>query len=140
MSKKIRPTKIHKKAADYFKDFQEWPTNWMIIDKDLETGKNLLALFELFIGTLIRNRLSVKTIKNHMVHLSILGEEIIRQLNDGDEKNRKLTPRKLLLEYLAEEYGPLVHHWAPNDSREEGYQKSFDATCRKLYKFTTSSN
>lgn len=132
--------KKNQKPSHYFKDFYEWPNNWRVIDEDIKTGKNLLMLFEPFINTLIKEGLSVKTIKNHMTHLTILGEEIIRRLNDGDEKNRKLAPKKLLLEYIEDEYGPLVHHWDPNDSTEQTYQKSFDATCRKLYKFVTASN
>jgi len=109
----------------------------MVIDEDLKAGKNLLTLFEPFIDTLIRKGLSVKIIKNHMANLKMLGEEIIRRLNDGDENNRKLSPKQLLLQYIEDEYGPLIHHWDPNDSTEQSYQKSLDATCRKLYKFVT---
>ena len=140
MSKKITSAKNYHKPINYFKDFQEWPQNWMVIDEDLKVGKSLLALFEPFIDTLIKKGLSVKIIKNHMANLTMLGGEIIRRLNDGDEKNRKLAPRKLLLEYIEDEYGPLVHHWDPNDSTEQAYQKSFDATCRRLHKFVTASN
>jgi Cft2 family RNA processing exonuclease len=130
-------TKKHQKPTHYFKDFYEWPNNWMVIDEDLKAGKNLLTLFEPFIDTLIRKGLSVKIIKNHMANLKMLGEEIIRRLNDGDENNRKLSPKQLLLQYIEDEYGPLIHHWDPNDSTEQSYQKSLDATCRKLYKFVT---
>lgn len=140
MSKEITPAKNHQKPIHYFKDFHEWPNNWMVIDEDLKIGQNLLVLFEPFIDTLIKKGLSIKIIKNHMANLTMLGEEIIRRLNDGDEKNRRLAPRKLLLEYIEEEYGPLVHHWDPNDRTEQTYQKSLDATCRRLYRFVTASN
>lgn len=109
-------------------------------DEDLAIGEALLGLFTPFIESLIKDGLSVKTITNHMGNLSVLGGEIIRRLNDVDEENRKLTPRKLLVEYIDDKGGPLVDHWNPNDSIEEAHLKSFDATCRKLYKFITLSN
>jgi len=123
------------KPVNYFKDYCDWPKHWMESDEDLATGNALLVLFTPFIESLIKNDLSVRIIKNHMGNLSVLGGEIIRRLNDGDEKNRKLQPKELLLEYIDEEYGPLVHHWDPNNTTEESYLKSFDGTCRKLYKF-----
>lgn len=140
MPKKQMTAKKYQKPVDYFKDFYEWPKDWMGVKADLVIGDALLRLFTPFIESLIKNGLSVKTIKNHMGNLAVLGSEIIRRLNDGDEKNRKLMPRKLLLEYINDENGPLVHHWDPNDSTEEAHLKSFDATCRKLFKSITTSN
>jgi len=137
MSKKKLP-KSYQKPVDYFSNFTQWPKNWMVIDEDLIIGNNLLMLFTPFIETLINEELAVKTITNHMANLMLLGEEIIKHLNDDDENNRKLIPKKMLLEYIDEECGPLLHHWDPNDPTEEAYLKSFDATCRKLYKFITA--
>jgi len=109
-------------------------------DEDLAIGEALLGLLTPFIESLIKDGLSVKTITNHMGNLSVLGGEIIWRLNGGDEKKRDLRPRELLLEYICDDGGPLVHHWNPNDSAEEAHLKSFDATCRKLYKFIAPSN
>ena len=122
-------------SSDYVSDYFAWPTQWTVTDDDLVTGHHLLTLFTPFIDTLIQNGRAVKTIKNLLYHLSILGFEIVRRLNDDDECHRALEPKALLLQYLDGEYGPLVHHWDSNDPIEEAYQKSFDATCRKLYKF-----
>ena len=140
MSKKKVSPKKYRKPVDYFSNFHEWPKDWVGVDEDLAIGNSLLTLFTPFIESLIENGLAVKTIKNHMGNLGVLGSEIIRRLNDSDEENRKLRPRKLLLEYIDDQHGPLVHHWDPNDSIEEGYLKAFDATCRKLFKFTSASN
>ena len=74
-----------------------------------------------------------------MVNLAILGSEIIRSLNDGDEKFRKLKPEQLLLKYIDAEEGPLLHHLDPNDNVDEAHQKSFDATYCKLSKFIVPS-
>lgn len=139
ISKKKMP-KHYQKPADYFSNFAQWPEDWMVIDEDLVIGNNLLELFTPFIENLIKEELAIKTIKNHMGNLMLLGEEIIRRLNDDDEDNRKLMPKKLLLEYIDEEYGPLLLHWDPNDPTEEAHLKAFDATCRKLFKFIMTSN
>lgn len=111
----------------------------MIVDKDLVIGQGLITVFELFIDTFIKDGRSVKTVKYHVTHLTILGSEIIRRLNDGDESNQTLSPKASLLEYFEEEYGPLIHHWNPNDRIDEAHKKSFDATCRQLFKFVTAS-
>ena len=79
--------------------------------------------------------LAAKTIKNHMHHLNLLGSEIVRRLNDGDESYRKLPGNALILKYIDDETGPLLSFWDPNDNAERGYHMAFDATCRKLYKF-----
>ncbi len=81
--------KKYQTIIDYFKDFYDWPKDWMVVDKDLVTGNTLLKLFVPFIESLIKNQLSIKTIKNHLGNLFILGGEIIKRINEGDEKNRK---------------------------------------------------
>lgn len=111
----------------------------MIGDDDLAIGQRLLTLFEPFIDTLVKEGRSAKTIRNHVAHLSILGAEIVRRLNEDDECNRTLPTKPLLLAYIEDEYGPLVRQWDPNVRTEEAHQRSFDATCRKLYKFISAT-
>ena len=106
---------------------------------DRVIANNLLALFVPFITALIQSELSVKTIKRHMGNLALLGSEIIRNLNAGDEKYRKLKPKPLLLKYIDAEEGPLLYHLDPNESADEAHQKSFDATCCKLCRFILAS-
>ncbi len=84
---------------------------------------------------MISDGLAVKTIKNHMLNLSQLALEIIRRLNDEVEDYRKLPIETLLLKYINDQDGPLLHHLDPNDSADETQLKAFDSTCRKLYKF-----
>ena len=121
--------------TDYFGNFNEWPENWLVIEKDRAIANDLLALFIPFVAALIQNKLSVRIIKKHMGNLGLLGSEIIRNLNDGDEKYRKLKPKQLLLKYIGAEEGPLIHHLDPNDRLDEARQKSLDATCSKLCRF-----
>lgn len=140
MSIKKRISNAYEKPTDYFKDFYEWPQIWQVIAEDLVIGENLLEMFKPFIEMLIAEGLSVKTVKKHMLNLTLLGAEIIRRLNDDDEANRKLTPKKLLLKYINEYEGPLIHFWDPNIPAEEANLNAFDGTCRKLYKFTFPAN
>ncbi len=127
-----KPTR---EPTDYCRDFNEWPEQWMIVDADLKTGRDLLVSFTLFVRFLMDQGLAKKTITNHIHHLNLLGAEIVRSLNDGDDAQRKLTGNALILKYVDDETGPLLSFWDPNDNTERGYHLAFDATCRKLYKF-----
>jgi len=139
MSTKKKIIRKYEKPTDYYRDFNEWPEDWLVIEKDRAIANNLLKLYVPFIAALIQNELSVKTIKKHMGNLAMLGSEVIRNLNDGDEKYRKLKPKQLLLKYIDAEEGPLLHHLDPNDSTDEAHQKSLDATCCKLCRFVLAS-
>ena len=121
----------------YSKGFYEWPDSWMGFDEDLITGKKILLGFVPFIKSLAKEGLSKKTITNHMGNLWVLGSEIITAVH-YDEDQRSLSAQELLLEYVEEEGGPLVHQWDPNDKTEMASIKSYDATCRKLYRYLTT--
>lgn len=129
----------NQKPVDYVDDVPEWPTQWMISDDDVTVGQRLLTLFEPFIDRLIKEGHSTKTMHKHLAHLRILGAEIVRRLNEDDEDKRTLPAKPLLLAYIEEEYGPLVHQWNPNVRADEASQRAFDATCRKLYKFVLAT-
>lgn len=105
MSKKKTIPKSYKHPTDYLKEYGDWPNKWMIFSEDQKTGNEILSMFTSFIYFLIKNKFSVKTIKNHMLYLNLLGDEIIGRLNDEDEKNRTLPIKELILEYIEEEGG-----------------------------------
>jgi hypothetical protein len=77
---------------------------------------------------LASSSLSPKTIRKHLDNVWLLGEEIIRDLND-DPSLRKVTADRLLRDAIHADGGPLIHHG------EEEAQRSFDSTCRKLHRF-----
>ena len=62
----------------------------------------------------------------------MLGGEIIRDLNSTPSL-RKVSADRLLCDVIHADGGPLIH----TGSEEE--QRSFDSTCRKLYRFLTQS-
>ena len=100
----------------------------MGLEKDLPPGEQLLACFRSFIEHLASSTLSPKTIRKHVDNLWMLGGEIIRDLND-DPALRKVTAARLLSDAIHADGGPLI------DSDSEELQRSFDSTCRKLYRF-----
>ncbi len=135
MSKKTKSLRLQSQATDYFSDLKKWPNEWMVIEKDLKIGIEMLELFTAFIESLVGDGLVKKTIKNHIQNLNLLGSEIIRRLNDDDSHFRKLPTYAILLKYIDGGEGPLLSFWDPNDPTELAYLKAFDSTCRKLNKF-----
>lgn len=99
-------------------------------EKDLPPGEKLVVRFRPFLEHLVGSELSPKTIQRHVDNLWVLGGEIIRDLNE-DPSLRKLPVDRLLHDAIDADGGPLIH----NGSEQE--QRSFDSTCRRLYRFLT---
>jgi hypothetical protein len=92
-------------------------------------GHSIVASIRPFLLDLLQHGLADKTRARHRDHLQMLGGEIIRRCQD-DPYLAKQTARDLLLSHIEEDGGPLI--W-PRIT--ESAQNSFDATCRKLYRF-----
>lgn len=112
----------------------EWPRSWRVEDGDVIIGQNIVELLKPFLYDLLRQGLADKTLARHRDHAWLLGGEIIRRRHD-DPALCKQPVEKLLFNLIEEEGGPLI--W-PRISESE--QKSFDATCRKLYRFLGCGN
>jgi len=119
--------------SHYVKDTEEWPESWMIDRPDLATGQAILAVLEPFIQHLVHQGLSRRTLKHHIDNLWALGGEIISKVN-SDPSRREQCATSLVLDAIDEEGGPLL-----SDALGPDDQKSFDTTCRKLYRFLKSS-
>ena len=102
-------------------------------EKDLPPGEKLVARFRPFLEALVVSDLSPKTIQKHVDNLWALGGEIIRDLNENPSLRRK-NIEQILEDRVDDEGGPLVYGV---DSEEQ--QRSFDSTCRKLYRFLSQS-
>jgi hypothetical protein len=114
----------------YCRDLQEWPERWMGEAKDLPPGGKLVEYFTPFLLDLAASGLAKRTIQRHVDNLWILGEEIIRDLNE-DPSLRKVSAQQLVRNVIHEDGGPLIHNgW-------EAEQRSFDSTCRKFHRFLT---
>lgn len=118
----------------YYKDYYTWSEAWMGEEKDRAIGDAILQEYIPFIESLVQQGLAKSTIKKHMLNLCVLGSEIIGRIQD--EPRRKNWPaKKLLLEYLDDEGGPLAHCWDPNNNTDFKYILAYDSICRKLYRF-----
>ena len=87
-----------------------------------------------FLEELVASGLSPKTIQKHVDNLWALGGEIIRGLHEDPSLRRKST-EEILDALIDEEGGPLIYAM----ESEEGQQRSFDSTCKKLYRFLNQS-
>ena len=93
----------------------------------------MLELFKLFLLPLLSFRLARKTLRLHRDHPCAVGGEIIRRLHE-DPQLRRRSIEGVLADNLEEDGGPLIY---PTISEAE--QRSFDSTCRKLFRFLLDS-
>jgi hypothetical protein len=93
----------------------------------------MLVLFKPFLLHLLTLGRARKTLRLHRDHLCMLGGEIIRRLHEEPRLRRRPIER-VLADNLEEDGGPLIY---PTISEAE--QRSFDSTCRKLYRFLLDS-
>lgn len=106
----------------------------MGIEKDMPPGEKLVACFRPFLEELVASDLSPKTIQKHVDNLWALGGEIIRHLHENSSLRRK-SIEQILADRIDGEGGPLVYAM----ESEEQQQRSFDSTCKKLYRFLGQS-
>jgi hypothetical protein len=119
-------------AADldrYCPDLADWPNAWQGEPADVIIGQHVLTYLKPFLLDLLQQGLAAKTLRIHRDNLWRLGGEIIRRRHD-DPDLAKRSVEDLLSELLEEDGGPLL--W-PRITESD--QNSFDATCRKLYRF-----
>jgi len=107
----------------------------MGMEKDLPPGEKLVACFRPFLEELVTSDLSPRTIQKHVDNLWMLGGEIIRDLHENSSLRRKPI-EQILADRIDEEGGPLVYAM----ESEEGQQRSFDSTCKKLNRFLRQSS
>jgi DNA-binding transcriptional ArsR family regulator len=119
-----------KKASQLLDRLKEWPESWAIDDeKDIRTGEEITAVLREFAQSLVDAGLAPSTISRHLSNLWLLGGEIISDIN-YDPPLRRKKAATLLEDTVDEAGGPNSRHL---DSDAERW--SFDATCKKLYKY-----
>lgn len=114
-------------AEQWHAKMAEWPNSWAGLREDIPLGKRLLSELAPFVTHLAASELSPKTVRRHVDNLWLLGGTIVRDASLHGELG--LPAAKLLDETLGPYDGPLVFELS------ESEQSSFDATCRKLYRF-----
>jgi hypothetical protein len=116
-------------------DLDQWPTSWMYEDRDVAPGRAMVECFKPFLRHLLSRGLSGKTLRQHRDNLWLLGGALIRRLHEAP-RLRKRPIDQVVLQALDDEGGPLICHGAAADQQ----QRSFDATCRKFYRFLKDRN
>ena len=90
-------------------------------------GRKLLDDLRPFAEELVFSKLAAKTVKRHLTNLWLLGGAIIRDVSLNDEYDT--PPGKVLLD-VVDPLGGLYHRHLHSIADE----KSYDSTCKKLYK------
>ena len=116
------------KLNDICPDFAEWPDRWMGIEPDLAYGKQLLEELRPFAEFLTESGLTKKTVKRHLTNLWFLGGEIIRDVSLYNEYS--IPASEKLMQSVGTDGGPICRHL-----EGDAEIKSYDSTCRKLYKY-----
>lgn len=119
--------------AQYCPDLENWPRIWRYQDADLVPGQRIVEFFKPFLLHLLAQGLAAKTLRRHRDHLWMLGGEVIRRRQEDSDLSRP-PAEKVTFALLEEDGGPLI--W-PRITEQE--QDSFDATCRKFYRFLTAT-
>jgi hypothetical protein len=101
--------------------------------RDLPPGQHMVECFKPFLRHLLGLNLSGKTLRKHRDNLWLLGGELISDLHETP-RLRKRPMEQVMFAALDDEGGPLISHSLPEDQ-----QRSFDSTCRKLYRFLKDS-
>ena len=94
----------------------------------------MVECFKPFLREMLALSLSRKTLRLHRDNIWVLGGEVIRQLQmDSDLRRRPIE--QVVRNLIGDDGGPLLSH-----GQSEAEQRSFDATCRKLFRFLTTSD
>jgi len=91
----------------------------------------MVEYFKPFLRSMLAEQLSRSTLRRHRDNIWLLGGEVIRrmQMNNG---LRERPVEQVVLSLIDDEGGPLLSH-----HEAEAEQRSFDATCRRLFRFAT---
>ena len=91
----------------------------------------IVQCFRPFLREMLALSLSRKTLRLHRDNIWVLGGEVIRRLQ-MDRGLRRRPVEQVVLELIGDDGGPLLSH-----GQSEAEQRSFDATCRKLFRCLT---
>lgn len=93
----------------------------------------MVDCFTPFLRDLLALPLPRTTWRRHRDNVWVLGGEVIRRLQ-MDDTLREAPIEQVILDLIRDDGEPLLSH-----SQSEVEQRSFDATCRKLFLFLTQA-
>ena len=113
-------------------DLDQWPDSWAYEKRDIPPGLQMVDSFTPFLRELLTRSLSRQTLRRHRDNIWVLGGEVIRRLQ-MDSSLRRQPIQQIVLDLIDDDGGLLLSH-----GQSEAEQRSFDATCRKLFRFLTA--
>lgn len=117
---------------NYCPDLDQWAGSWAYEARDIPYGLRMVECFTPFLRAMLARSLSRKTLRQHRDNIWVLGGEVIRRVQ-MDSGLRRRPAEQVVLDLIGDEGGPLLSH-----GQSEAEQRSFDATCRKLFRFLTA--
>ena len=125
-------------AADplqiYCPDLDQWPRSWAYEERDIPPGLRIVEYLKPFLRELLSRHLSRQTLRQHRDNIWALGGEVISRLQiDSDLRRRPIE--QVVRNLIGDDGGPLLSH-----GQSEAEQRSFDATCRKFFRFLTDTH
>jgi hypothetical protein len=130
----VADTSAAQSLLDYCPDIEDWPRRWSYEEGDLAPGHLIVEFFKPFLMHLLTKKLAASTLRRHRDHLWMLGGEVIRRRQE-DEYLARLPVENVIFNLLDDDGGPLI--W-PRITEQQ--QNTFDASCRKLYRFLTTAS
>ena len=118
----------------YCPDLDQWPGSWAYEPRDIPYGLRMVECFKPFLREMLALPLSRATLRRHRDNIWVLGGEVIRRVQ-MDSGLRRRPVEQVVLDLIGDDGGPLLSH-----GQSEAEQRSFDATCRKLFRFLTASD
>jgi hypothetical protein len=115
----------------YCPDLDQWPGSWAYEARDIPYGRRIVECFKPFLRELLARSLSRNTLRQHRDNIWVLGGEVIRRVQ-MDSGLRRRPVEQVVFDLMGDDGGPLLSH-----GQSETEQRSFDATCRKLFRFLT---
>jgi len=91
----------------------------------------MVECFKPFLREMLARSLSRKTLRQRRDNIWLLGGEVIRRVQ-MDSGLRRRPAEQVVRDLIGDDGGPLLSH-----GQSEAEQRSFDATCRKLFRFLT---
>ncbi|WP_454743881.1 hypothetical protein [Cupriavidus necator] len=119
--------------ARYVPDLKDWPASWRFDNEDIPSGQAIVEVFTPFLQHLLAQGYARKTLYRHRENLWILGGHLI-EVRYEDKHAAAMDASALVLSQIHEYGGPLITRHLSEDA-----QSSFDATCKKLYRFLCPS-
>jgi len=124
MANKINESKLERET-------DQWTGTWTVIASDPPVGKKILHAMHAFVSGLTGQRLPYTAINRHVLNLWLLCGEIVRYVQNNQEL-KSLSSYELILRFVDAEGGPHCSQLATQQQ-----QRSFDATCKKLFQHLT---